>query len=164
MHNQLHLGTYNAHGDEPCRTVRQEIGWRRSCVPTPEAIASSSEHILRKEIKAGYRSPYLLELAKRVASGKLDLEAWRSSPLTTKELFEEMRGVKGVGPYAAGNIMRLVGRYDYLGLDSWVRSKYYELHRNGQHGEGLDHRAPLCTIRQMAWVVFLAGDDAVLAR
>jgi hypothetical protein len=28
--------------------------------------------------------------------------------------------------------MRLVGRYDYLGLDSWVRSKYYELHHNGR--------------------------------
>jgi len=100
--------------------------------PTPEAIAGSSERVLRKEIKSGYRSPYLFELAERVASKKIDLEAWRASPLSTDELFEEMRGVKGVGPYAAGNIMRLVGRYDYLGLDSWVRSKYYELHRNGR--------------------------------
>jgi len=100
--------------------------------PTPQAIAGSSEHSLRSEIKAGYRSPYLLELAERVASKKLDLEAWRSSPLATTELFEEMRGVKGIGPYAAGNILKLVGRYDYLGLDSWVRSKYYELHRNGR--------------------------------
>jgi 3-methyladenine DNA glycosylase/8-oxoguanine DNA glycosylase len=99
--------------------------------PTPETIAASSERMLRKEIKAGYRSPYLLELAERVAAGKLDLDAWRSSPLTTNELFEEMRGVKGIGPYAAGNILKLVGRYDYLGLDSWVRSKYYELYRNG---------------------------------
>jgi N-glycosylase/DNA lyase len=100
--------------------------------PTPEAIAGSSERVLRKEIKSGYRSPYLLELAERVASKQLDLETWRGSPLSTDELFEEMRGVKGIGPYAAGNIMRLVGRYDYLGLDSWVRSKYYELHRNGR--------------------------------
>ncbi len=100
--------------------------------PTPEAIAGSSERVLRKEIKSGYRSPYLLELAERVASKELDLEAWRNSPLSTDELFEEMRGVKGIGPYAAGNIMRLIGRYDYLGLDSWVRAKYYELHRNGR--------------------------------
>ena len=100
--------------------------------PAPEVIAGSTERVLRKEVKAGYRSPYLLELAERVASRKLDLETWKTSPLTTNELFDEMRAVKGVGPYAAGNIMKLVGRYDYLGLDSWVRSKYYELHRGGR--------------------------------
>ena len=43
-----------------------------------------------------------------------------------------MRSVKGIGPYAAGNIMKLVGRYDYLGLDSWVRSQYYALHHKGR--------------------------------
>ncbi len=100
--------------------------------PTPEAIATSSEKVFRKEIKAGYRSPYMIELAKRVASKELDLESWRSSELPTDELFKQMRGVKGIGPYAAGNIMKLIGRYDYLGLDSWVRAKYYELHRNGR--------------------------------
>lgn len=100
--------------------------------PTAEAIAASSEKYLRKEIKAGYRSPYLIELAERVASGKLDLESWRTSDLPTDELFKQMRQVKGVGPYAAGNLMKLVGRYDYLGLDSWVRAQYYKLHRNGR--------------------------------
>jgi N-glycosylase/DNA lyase len=100
--------------------------------PEPEALASASEQTLRKNVKAGYRTPYLLELAERVASGKLHLESWRTSPLSTDTLFNQMRGVKGIGPYAAGNIMKLVGRYDYLGLDSWVRSTYYELHRNGR--------------------------------
>lgn len=100
--------------------------------PVPEAIAGSTEAYLRKHIKSGYRSPYLIELAELVASGKLDLDAWRTSPLTTEALFKEMVKVKGIGPYAAGNIMKLVGRYDYLGLDSWVRAKYYELHKKGR--------------------------------
>jgi N-glycosylase/DNA lyase len=100
--------------------------------PTPEAVAASSEKFLRKEIKAGYRSPYLVELAERVASGKLDLESWRTSHLTTDELFKQMLEVKGVGPYAAGNLLKLVGHYDYLGLDSWVRAQYYKLHRKGR--------------------------------
>jgi 3-methyladenine DNA glycosylase/8-oxoguanine DNA glycosylase len=100
--------------------------------PSPGVIAGSSERVLRKEIKAGYRSPYLLELAERVASGKLNLEAWKESSLSTDELFKEMRSVKGIGPYAAGNVMKLIGRYDYLGLDSWVRAKYYELHHNNR--------------------------------
>ncbi len=103
-----------------------------SAFPTPETIAESSETYLRKYIKAGYRSPYLLELAHRVASGELEIETWRSSDLSTEELFKQIRSVKGIGPYAAGNIMKLLGHYDYLGLDSWVRAKYYELHRNGR--------------------------------
>ncbi len=100
--------------------------------PTPEALAGASDQFLRKSIRAGYRSPYLLEFAETTASGKLNVEQWRSSELSTEELFQELRSVKGVGPYAAGNILKLLGRYDYLGLDSWVRAKYYELHHKGR--------------------------------
>jgi N-glycosylase/DNA lyase len=109
---------------------RLENGW--CAFPQPRAIAEASEQMLRREVKAGYRAPYLLELASRVADGSLDPESWRTSDLPTDALFEEMRKVKGVGPYAAGNIMKLIGRYDYLGLDSWVRARYYDLHRKGR--------------------------------
>ena len=100
--------------------------------PTAEAIARLGERILRKEVKAGYRAPYIASLAEAVASEKLDIESWRHSHLSTDQLFLEMRSVKGIGPYAAGNLLKLVGRYDYLGLDSWVRARYYELHRKGR--------------------------------
>ena len=101
--------------------------------PAPEAVAGLTDSFLRKHVKAGYRSPYILELAGRVASGGLDIESWRHSPLETPALFDEMRTVKGIGPYAAGNLLKLTGRYDYLGLDSWVRGKYFELRRAGRH-------------------------------
>jgi 3-methyladenine DNA glycosylase/8-oxoguanine DNA glycosylase len=100
--------------------------------PSPEAIAGTTDQFLRKNIKAGYRSPFLLEFAKKIASGKLDVECWRSSELTTDALFNELRSIKGVGAYSAGNILKLLGRYDYLGLDSWSRSKYYELYHQGR--------------------------------
>jgi 3-methyladenine DNA glycosylase/8-oxoguanine DNA glycosylase len=100
--------------------------------PTPASIAGSTEAFLRKNCTTGYRSPYLLEFATRVASGTIDPESWRTSSLRTSDLFERVRDVKGIGPYGAGNIMKLLGRYDYLGLDSWVRAKYYELHRGGR--------------------------------
>jgi N-glycosylase/DNA lyase len=100
--------------------------------PSPEALAGTSEHFLRKHIKAGYRSPFLLEFAKKVASGKLNVERWRSSKLPTEALFKELRSIKGVGIYSAGNILKLLGRYDYLGLDSWVRAQYYKMHHQGR--------------------------------
>ncbi len=100
--------------------------------PNANAIAGLSESFVRKHIRAGYRSPYLVELAERVAAGKLDAESWRTSELPTNELFKQVRSVKGIGEYAAGNLLKLLGRYDYLGLDSWVRAKFYELHKNGR--------------------------------
>jgi N-glycosylase/DNA lyase len=100
--------------------------------PSPQAMAGVTEKYLRTHIRAGYRSPYLLELATRIAEGDLKIEHWRSSSLPSEELFEEVKSVKGMGNYAAGNILKLLGRYDYLGLDSWVRAKFYELHKRGR--------------------------------
>lgn len=107
-------------------------GYRCFTFPKPEAIADCTEKFLRKEIRAGYRAPLLLELAKRITKGGLDLELWRERELPTGELFKEVRSVKGIGPYAAGNILKLLGRYDYLGIDSWSRKKFFELHKNGR--------------------------------
>lgn len=100
--------------------------------PSPQALAQVTEKYLRTHIRTGYRSPYLLELATRIAGGDLKIEHWRSSSLSSEQLFEEARSVKGMGNYAAGNVLKLLGRYDYLGLDSWVRAKFYELHKRGR--------------------------------
>lgn len=100
--------------------------------PGPEAVAGATETILRKECSTGYRAPALLELATAVASGRLAIEQWRETTLATDELFDAMCEVRGIGPYAAGNLLRLVGRYDYLGLDSWVRKQWRTLHAHGR--------------------------------
>jgi len=100
--------------------------------PTAESIAGTSEKILRQKVRAGYRAPYILEFATRVAKKELDPESFRSSPLSTPDLLHAVKGIKGIGPYAAENLLRLFGRYDFLGLDSWVRAKYSELHRGGR--------------------------------
>jgi hypothetical protein len=42
--------------------------------------------------------------------------------------FEEILEEHGFGPYAAEGILRILGRHDFLALDSWVRMKYRELH------------------------------------
>ena len=100
--------------------------------PTPEAMALMPFKFYVNEVRAGYRSEYLKLLADRVASGELDVEAWLTSPLPTAELMKEMRGVKGVGPYAAENLLKLLGRYDGLALDSWTRAKFFSVRNNGR--------------------------------
>jgi 3-methyladenine DNA glycosylase/8-oxoguanine DNA glycosylase len=100
--------------------------------PSPEAMASKPERFYRDVIRAGYRAPYLKELAERVASGSLDVESWASSDLSTPELQREMKTVKGVGDYAAENLLKLLGRYDCLALDSWVRGKFKRTRNGGR--------------------------------
>jgi N-glycosylase/DNA lyase len=108
----------------------REASDERRAFPTPEAMASMSEEFYRDEVRAGYRSPYLKELAERVASGDVDVESWLTSEMPTAELKREMKRVKGVGDYAAENMLKLVGRYDGLALDSWIRGKFARI-RNG---------------------------------
>ena len=100
--------------------------------PTPEAMAVMPEKFYVNEVRAGYRAGYLKELAYRVASGELDVEAWLTSQLPTPALIKEMKGVKGVGDYAAENLLKLLGRYDGLALDSWTRSKFFSVRNNGR--------------------------------
>ena len=100
--------------------------------PTAEAMALMPVKFYTDEVRAGYRAPYFKELADRVASGELNVEQWLHSPLPTADLIKEMRGVMGVGPYAAENLLKLLGRYDGLALDSWTRAKFFVIRNNGR--------------------------------
>jgi 3-methyladenine DNA glycosylase/8-oxoguanine DNA glycosylase len=104
----------------------------RKAFPTPQVMASRPASFYRDEIRAGYRSEYLHELAENVASGKLDVEGWVDSDLPTPELKKQLKSVKGVGDYAAENLLKLLGRYDGLALDSWLRGQFYKTYNNGR--------------------------------
>ncbi len=109
-----------------CKELTTRYGDALTCepelhaFPTPEGLAKVDEPTLREECRMGYRAPYVNELAQRVASGELDLEALKTSNLPTPELRKELLGIKGVGGYAAANLLMLLGRYDYVPVDSWA--------------------------------------------
>jgi N-glycosylase/DNA lyase len=97
-----------------------------------DALAKMPLKFFVDEVRSGYRAPYLKELAERVASGALNVEEWLTSELPTAELAKQIKGVKGVGPYAAENLLKLLGRYDGLALDSWTRARFFEIRNNGR--------------------------------
>lgn len=110
----------------------REAADKRRSFPTPAAMAAMPTSFYRDEVRAGYRASYLKELAERVASGALTVEGWLTSDLPTAELKREMKRVKGVGDYAAENLLKLVGRYDVLALDSWVRATFARTRGQGR--------------------------------
>src|SRR6266404_1912671 len=77
----------------------------RKSFPTPEVMAGKSVNFYRDTIRAGYRAPYLHELAQRVGSGELNVESWLTSDAPPDDLLKEMKSVKGVGNYAAENLL-----------------------------------------------------------
>lgn len=98
--------------------------------PTPQRLATLSEDDLRQAARLGYRAPYVLELARRVSDGDLDLEALKRAPLSTPDLRKRLLALKGVGAYAAANLLMILGRYDEIPVDSWalkvVSHEWYE--------------------------------------
>ena len=115
-----------------CRILGEPYSEDLCTFPTPHRMASTTEEFMRKEVKAGYRSPYIIEFARKLAAGELDVEAWRTSSLDSASLKREIMRVRGVGDYAADHILKLLGRYDFLALDSWLRRRFSQIHGNGE--------------------------------
>jgi 3-methyladenine DNA glycosylase/8-oxoguanine DNA glycosylase len=102
---------------------------QKHAFPTPERLAAENLESMGAA-RLGYRTPYVLALAGAVASGALDLEAYRHSDLPTLELRKELLKIKGIGTYAAANLLVLLGRYDFLPVDSWaLKMVSHEWHR-----------------------------------
>lgn len=114
------------------QNLGRETNDGRRSFPTPQAMASMPIQFFVQQVRAGYRAPYLKELAERVASGELNVEGWLKSDLPTSELIKQIKGVKGAGNYAAENLLKLLGRYDGLALDSWTRAKFFQVRNNGR--------------------------------
>ncbi len=104
----------------------------RKSFPDAQMMAAKPVAFYRDRIRAGYRAPYLKELAQRVAAGELDVESWLVSDAPLIELIKEMKSVKGVGNYAAENLLKLIGRYDGLALDSWTRAQFAKIRNQGR--------------------------------
>jgi 3-methyladenine DNA glycosylase/8-oxoguanine DNA glycosylase len=109
--------------DPPLTSSRSSLGSamvNNKAFPTPEAIAAFSPDFLKEKIRVGYRAPAIHQLAVRVASGKFNLEALMRSELPTLELRKELLTINGVGPYAAANLLMILGRHDFIPIDSYA--------------------------------------------
>lgn len=95
-------------------------GGDKKAFPTPASIAAGSPEMLKEKVRVGYRAESIHELAVRVESGELDIESFKESSLPTPELRKELLKIRGVGPYAAANLLLILGRGDFIPVDSWA--------------------------------------------
>jgi 3-methyladenine DNA glycosylase/8-oxoguanine DNA glycosylase len=100
--------------------VSEVQGPMKRAFPTPASIAASTADEIKEKVRVGYRAPALHELATDIASGSLDLEALKTSTLPTLDLRKELLKLNGIGPYAAANLLLILGRSDFIPVDSWA--------------------------------------------
>jgi 3-methyladenine DNA glycosylase/8-oxoguanine DNA glycosylase len=123
------VGALVAHLGEPAPGAPANGPYGRA-FPTPAAMADAPDEFYRDVVRAGYRGRYLKLLAASIVDGTVELEELaRSTPdeLPDDEVYARLLALPGVGPYAAAQIMMLLGRYSRLILDSWTRPKYARL-------------------------------------
>lgn len=87
--------------------------------PTPERLAQATEEDLAP-LKAGYRDKYILDAARKVASGEVDLKVLPDLP--DEELKKTLMRIKGVGGKVADCIMLFsLGRFSVFPVDVWIK-------------------------------------------
>lgn len=86
--------------------------------PTAAKLARAKPATLRARCRAGYRDARIVELARLFHRGDIDA-AWLEDPANADdEVFGSLKSLPGIGPYAAANIMQLLGRFSRLPLDT----------------------------------------------
>ncbi|MBI1336480.1 MAG: hypothetical protein GC164_05910 [Phycisphaera sp.] len=105
----------------------EQIG-QANAFPSPEELARVRPATLKARCKVGYRAQRIVRLAKDFAEGSIN-PAWFEDPArTTDELYEALLNIHGIGPYAAHNILQLLGHYDHVAIDSETYRHFRQNH------------------------------------
>lgn len=86
--------------------------------PAAEVLAPLSEERLAP-VRCGFRAKYILDAARKITSGEIDLEALRQVP--TQQAMEILMKIKGVGPKVAQCALLFgLHKMDCLPRDVWI--------------------------------------------
>jgi hypothetical protein len=76
-----------------------------------------------KEARLGFRARYVVEFARRVVGGDLDLDDWCREQ-DANALREAVLGMKGVGSYGASHLLMLLGHYGEKEVERLAAKRY----------------------------------------
>lgn len=87
--------------------------------PAPQTLAALTEEALAP-LRAGWRAAYLLDAARRVADGSLDLVQIQRLPIEEARI--ALQQIRGVGPKVAECVLLYgMGRLEAFPLDVWMK-------------------------------------------
>ncbi len=105
-----------------CRAYGEPIEFKGEfyyTFPTPEILAGVSEDEL-KLTKCGYRAKYIIETAKIIASGHVDI--YNFNNISTEEMRKKLLMLPGVGRKVADCILLYsMRKFDAFPIDVWIQ-------------------------------------------
>ena len=136
---QMRVGRIHGMQTALARTYGEEVefdGRTYRAFPTPERLAAATEADLR-DLRLGYRAPYVGKSAELLADGEIDVAAIRDLPY--EEAREAMQAFVGVGDKVADCVLLFsLGHLEAVPLDTWIRSaigEYYPHCDRGSYAE-----------------------------
>ena len=94
--------------------------------PTPEQVLTKSVDELEEQTGTGYRAKYIHSLAEAIKSG-FDPESLRNPALDYREVLERVRALRGFGPFSASYVLKLLGRFEQVSIDTVMRRYFVEI-------------------------------------
>lgn len=101
-----------------CEVVGEQSPSGFFAFPTAARLAAVRPSLLRERCSVGYRDARIVELARMFATSEISADRFEGDALSDDDMFDALQDWPGVGPYAAANIMQLLGRYGRLPLDT----------------------------------------------
>lgn len=112
-----------------CEGFGEPLGHGDYAFPPPERIAALDTGDLAP-LRAGFRAGYILDAARKAASGELNLKQLESLP--TGEAREQLMSIRGVGRKVADcTLLYGFGRLEVVPVDVWMRRVADELYPGG---------------------------------
>ena len=96
--------------------------------PTPAALADAEPRRLNELTSVGYRADRIIRLARGFVDGSHDPAWFEALQRTRDELYAALLALHGFGPYAAANVLQLLGRYDRLAIDTETYRHFEQVH------------------------------------
>ena len=112
-----------------CRLFGQALPCGGHAFPAPEALAALEPEALA-EVKTGYRAPYILDAARQVTEGRIDLAALKSWP--AGEIHKALLQIHGVGPKVADCVLLYgFGKVESYPMDVWMKRVMADMYPSG---------------------------------
>lgn len=104
--------------------------------PTPREILRAGEKYLLEVCRVGYRAESILAFCKDVCDKRFDPdeldELARSPDVSSDDLLDRLRSIRGIGPSSAHYLLSFLGRQDRLSIDSATVAHVARTHTNGR--------------------------------
>lgn len=91
--------------------------------PSPNELANLDKSFLAKRCKLGYRASRIIKLAQAIVEEKIQLrqleELSKDASLSSyKQLEDQLKQIKGFGPFTCANVLMCMGYYHVIPTDS----------------------------------------------